>query len=341
MSERLDTLLGEGSVLLVIGPGGVGKTTLSAALASRAASRHGRRVLLMTVDPARRLADALGHDLSTEPVLVPVGPGPGRLWASMVDMTRSWDNLVAHCAPDPADEAALLANPLYTTLTSRFVQSHDYIALDQLCELADGARYDLIVVDTPPSTHAIDILDAPDKMVAFFDSRLLRWLTAPYRSRVAGATARPFLALAERLLGGPFVASIGQFFLLFSRLQPGFVARAKLVSERLAAPDTSFVLASTSDPLALTEAQELVDALGHRGRQPDLAINNRAPFPIGPDELERIDDPSLRAAVAALSAEETPFEDWWEADHQSDTIISVPWQATSIQTVDELMTLFD
>ncbi|MCP4223463.1 MAG: AAA family ATPase [Actinomycetia bacterium] len=341
MSAEIDTLLSEGSVVLVMGPGGVGKTTLSAAMACRAAARHGRRVLLVTVDPARRLADALGHGLTNEPVLVPVGAGPGRLWASMVDMARGWDALVARCAPRPADETALLANPLYRTLTTRFVQSHDYIALDQLCELADGERYDLIVVDTPPSTHAIDILDAPDKMVAFFDSRLLRWLTAPYRSRVAGATAKPFLAVAERLLGGPFLASIGELFWLFSRLQPGFVARARVVADRLAAPETSYVLVSTSEPGALAEAEALASAVEHRGRRPDLVINNRALFAIGEDSLDVITDPSLRAAVEAMIETGAPFEEQWRAKHGPGPVVSVPWQAESLHTLEQLAALFD
>ncbi len=341
MSSEVDSLLLRGSVVLVMGPGGVGKTTLSAAMACRAAAHHGRRVLLVTVDPARRLADTLGHGLANEPVLVPVGPGPGRLWASMVDMAKSWDNLVARCASDPADEAALLANPLYRTLTTRFVQSHDYIALDRLSELADGERYDLIVVDTPPSTHAIDILDAPDKMVAFFDSKLLRWLTAPYRSRVAGATAKPFLAVAERLLGGPFLASIGELFWLFSRLQPGFVARARVVVDRLAAPETSYVLVSTSEPGALAETRSLASAVERRGRQPDLVINNRALFPIGEEALGLIADPSLRAAVEAMAERGTPLEEQWRATNGPGAVVSVRWQANPLDTPEQLAALFD
>ena len=295
--NELDKLLASASIVLVVGAGGVGKTTLAAAMACRAVERHERRVLLMTVDPARRLADALGvAKLPTEPVLVPVGSGAGRLWALMADMAAGWDRLVARCSENGEQEAALLANPLYRSLTSRFIQSHDYIALDQLCEHADSDRYDLVVIDTPPSTHAIDILDAPAKMVDFFDSRLLRWMTAPYRSRLAHVTARPFLALAGRLLGRGFLTRIAEFFWLFSRLQPGFVARAGEVDKRLDHPDTHYVLATTSEPHTLAQSRTLLEALDARHHQPALLLHNRAtPWPIAADSptLGRIVDPSL------------------------------------------------
>ena len=233
----------------------MGKTTLGAALAARAVETHHRRVLVVTVDPARRLAQALGvDDVPSEPVLVPTGPGPGRLWALMVDMSRSWDELVRRHGPGGADTEALLANPLYRSLTTRFIQSHDYIALDLMCDLADDDRYDLVVIDTPPSSHAIDVLDAPGRMVEFFDSRLLRWLIAPYRSKVAQVTARPFLAVAERVLGQRFLASIAEFFWLFAQLRPSLVRRAQEVRRRLDDAGTAYVVVATSDPAALASA---------------------------------------------------------------------------------------
>jgi anion-transporting ArsA/GET3 family ATPase len=279
VDPAIDHLLGTAQVVVVVGPGGVGKTTVSAALAARAAACLERRVLVVTVDPARRLADALGLDqLHDEPSLIPVGEAGrgGRLWAAMVDMARAWDRLVAQLATSEADRDELLANRLYRLLTRRFVQSHDYVALEQLIEVTATGSYDLVVVDTPPSVHALDVLDAPARMIEFFDSRLLRWLTAPYRSRLAGAAARPFLGVAERLLGGPFLTEIARFFFVFSRLRDPFVARARAVERRLADPDTAYVVVSTPESGPSATAAALGRALVDRGHPPALTLLNRA-----------------------------------------------------------------
>ncbi|MEL7157787.1 MAG: ArsA-related P-loop ATPase [Actinomycetota bacterium] len=354
MSPALDTTaaqlaetLDAASVLLVVGPGGVGKTTLAASLATVAARHHDRRVLLVTVDPARRLAGALGvSHLPAEPVLVPVGDGPGRLFALMVDMSAGWDDLVTRFSVDADEGDALLANPLYRSLTTRFVQSHDYIALDHLCTLSDEDRYDLVVVDTPPSNHAIDILDAPDRLVDFFDSRLLRWLTAPYRSRLAATGAKPFLAVAERLLGGQFLARIGEFFRLFSRLRPGIVARAAEVQQRLDDPGTRYVLVTTAEAGPRRQTAELRRALVERGRTPSLLVHNRA-APVAPGvevapAIAAVDDPDLRSAMAALVGGGDELRRWWRQEGPNDArLLTVPWRADAINSVDELASLLD
>ncbi|NNE97082.1 MAG: AAA family ATPase, partial [Acidimicrobiales bacterium] len=244
MTSAVDDLLATSEVLLIVGPGGVGKTTSAAALGARAAIHHDRRVQVITIDPARRLAEALGIDeLMEEEILVPTSSG--RFWASMVNMSRSWDRLVERHAPTAEVRDELLANPLYRSLTTRFVQSHDYIALDHLVDQADDDRFDLVIIDTPPSVHALDVIDAPDKMLDFFGSRLLTWLTATYRTRISQIAAAPFLSVAERLLGGPFLSDIAEFFWLFSSLQPSFVERTRVVKERLAAPTTKYVIVQT------------------------------------------------------------------------------------------------
>ncbi|MEM7341671.1 MAG: ArsA family ATPase [Actinomycetota bacterium] len=346
-TSALDALLANGEAILVAGPGGVGKTTVSAALAVRAAQHHGRRVLLVTVDPARRLADALGVEevsqLTTpEPVLVPVGPGDGRLWAVMVDMASSWDALVTRFAEDPADRDALFDNSLYRTLTTRFVQSHDYIALDHLCELTDDERYDLVIVDTPPSGHALDILDAPGRMLEFFDSRLLRWLTASYRTRLAAVTARPFLAVAERLLGGQFLSDVAEFFWLLSRLQPGLVARSQQVQATLDDPATHVALVTSAETPALAQTDALRAALVDRGRAPALLVHNRASSARADVAIDDVVDPSLRAAVEAVVGSARSLTGWWaDRDGQPDTLITVPRRWDSVHSVSALGTLFD
>ncbi|MSX80671.1 MAG: AAA family ATPase, partial [Actinobacteria bacterium] len=161
----LDALLASKEMVLVCGSGGVGKTTTAAAIGLQAATELGGRVLVLTVDPARRLADALGlggvgvgnSEVRVDPARLPNRP-QGELWMAMLDTKASWDDLIARHAPDATTREAILANPLYQNITSRFVHSHEYIAMERLHDLHASGRYDLVIVDTPPSRHALDIL---------------------------------------------------------------------------------------------------------------------------------------------------------------------------------------
>ncbi|MFV0524315.1 MAG: ArsA family ATPase [Acidimicrobiales bacterium] len=336
--------LGEARVVLVVGAGGVGKTTVAAAVAA-AAAQAGRRVLVVTVDPARRLADALGVPLGHEPARVKLDTAPdGALWASMVEMARSWDELVERHAPNQAAADDLLANPLYRTLTRRFVQSHDYIALDRLHDLTDSDRYDLVVIDTPPSVHAIDVLDAPDRMLDFFDSWLLRWLTAPYRSRMAQLTARPFLAAAERVVGGPFLAQVGEFFWRFSQLQPGVAERARAVKRRLSDPSTRYLLITTADAGALSQADDLLRALNERHHPVAAVVHNRAVPGAGPAasaelSVDSVEAAPLRAAMLHLLADDDrPAELVERQPSPAPALVRLPWRP-DLATPDDLADL--
>ena len=185
-------LLATKEMIIVCGSGGVGKTTMAAALGAQAAINIGGRVLVLTVDPAKRLANALGLKAfgNTETQIAPeafaaAGVKPrGELWAAMLDTKAGWDELIRRHAPDEQLRDKVLANPLYQNITGRFVQSHDYIAMERLHELHASGAYDLVIIDTPPSRNALDIIDSPGRMMEFFGSRLLRWLTVPYRSRL-------------------------------------------------------------------------------------------------------------------------------------------------------------
>lgn len=265
----LDTLLAAKEIVICTGSGGVGKTTTAAALGAMAAATLGGRVLVVTVDPARRLANAMGLErFGNVETRIPdelfkqAGHDPrGQLWAAMLDTKLSWDELVRAHAPDAETRDAILANPLYVNITGRFVQSHDYIAMERLYDIHRSGDYDLIIVDTPPTRNAIDFLEAPERMADFFSSRLLRWLTAPTRSRLVARASRPFYTIADRILGSQFLEDIAEFFLLFQTMYDGFVERSRAVTRTLADHRTTFIVVSTLEPAPVREARFFVDAL--------------------------------------------------------------------------------
>ncbi len=285
----LDALLASREMILVTGSGGVGKTTIAAALGLAAVERQQRSVLVVTVDPARRLATALGLDgIGNTPIEVdPTAFSDagvdirGRLHVAMLDTKAGWDELIRRHAPDAATRDAVLANPLYDNLTGRFVHSHDYLAMEQLHDLHATGTYDLVIVDTPPSRNALSILDAPGRMADFFGSRLLRWLTVPYRSRLFSAASRPFQQIADRILGSRFLQDIADFFILFQRMERGFVRRAREVEALIADPRTSFVVVTTLEAAPAHEARFLIEELNARRLPLGAVVANR----VLPDHL--------------------------------------------------------
>jgi anion-transporting ArsA/GET3 family ATPase len=238
-----------------------------------AAADLGGKVLVLTVDPARRLANALGlaqfgnNETRIEAAAFEAaGLAPrGELYAAMLDTKQSWDDLVRRHAPDPATREAILANPLYMNITSKFAQSHDYIAMERLYEIHNAGTYDLIVVDTPPTRNAIDFLEAPERMSEFFDSRLLRWLTAPAKSRLLTAASKPFYRVADSILGSQFLEDIAEFFTLFQTMAPGFVKRADAVDRTLSDKRTTFCVVSTLEAAPVREAEFFIRELDARG----------------------------------------------------------------------------
>ncbi len=268
----LDGLMASKEIVVACGPGGVGKTTTAAAAAAMAAAHLGGKVLVLTVDPARRLADALGLEgignterRVPEETFLAAGVKPrGELWAAMLDTKESWDSLIRLHAPDDRTRDEILSNPLYRNISSRFVQSHDYIAMERLFEIHAGGNYDLIVVDTPPTRNALDFLDAPERMAEFFSSRLLRWLIVPYRSRLVNFASKPFYQIADRILGTQFLEDVAQFFVLFQTMYDGFVERAHAVHRLMADRRTSFIVVSTLEAVPLREAEFFAQALKDR-----------------------------------------------------------------------------
>jgi anion-transporting ArsA/GET3 family ATPase len=272
VTSALERLLAAKEIAICCGSGGVGKTTTAAALGTMAASRLGGKVLVLTVDPARRLASALGleqfgnAETRVAPDLLASAhfEGKGELWVAMLDTKQSWDDLIRRHAPDAKTRDAILANSLYANLTSRFVQSHDYIAMERLHEIHSSGRYDLVIVDTPPSRNALDLLDAPARMAEFFGSKLLRWLTVPYRSRVMTFAAKPFTQVADRILGSQFLGDIAEFFTLLQTMEKGFVRRAGEVDRLLADRRTTFIVVSTLEAAPVRESEFFIRALAER-----------------------------------------------------------------------------
>jgi anion-transporting ArsA/GET3 family ATPase len=315
----LEQLLATKEIMVFCGSGGVGKTSVAAAAAVTAASRLGGKVLVVTIDPARRLASALGLEgfgnvekqVPAE-ALEEAGLDPrGELWAAMLDTKRSWDDLVLRHAPDEETAYKILENRLYTNLTGRFVQSHDYIAMERLFEIHATGTYDLIIIDTPPTRNALDFLEAPARMAEFFGGRLLRWLTMPYRvggkrgARVLNVASRPFYQMADRVLGSQFLQDIAEFFLNFQSMYDGFVERARSVENLLHDRRTTFAVVTTLEGAPLREAEFFCEQLNaRRYHLGALVLNKTLPdYLLAPDAAAAADTlvadaPKLAAGLA-------------------------------------------
>lgn len=292
-------------IVVVMGAGGVGKSTCSAALASRLAFDHHRaRVLLITVDPARRLASSMGVSTNgNEIVEVPLDGGDGSFFVSMLDASDAWDSLIERIAPNRDTADRVLSNTLYRNITGRFVNSHDYIAIERLWEVATSGDFDFIVVDTPPSRNALSVLDAGERMRAFFASRLLRWLTLPASNRLVGLTSRPFFALADRVLGARFLGDIAEFFALFRTMEPSFTAHAGEVARLLRADRARFVVVTTSDEAPAAEADYLAAQLGRRNLRLGSIVVNRSLDPAAVEQARAADTASLPGPLVSVVAE--------------------------------------
>ncbi|MDQ4097303.1 MAG: AAA family ATPase [Actinomycetota bacterium] len=302
--RTLEQLLAAKEIVICCGSGGVGKTTTAASAAAMSAASLGAKTLVLTIDPARRLADALGLErLGNAEKQVPpeafkeAGVDPrGELWAAMLDTKQSWDELVRRHAPDKATADRILANELYHNVSARFIQSHEYIAMERLYEVHAAGRYDLIVVDTPPTRHAVDFLQAPDRMAEFFASRLLRWLTASAGSRLFALASRPFYQVADRILGSQFLEDVAEFFLLFQSMYGGFSQRAESVKRLLHERRTTFLVVSTLEAAPLREAELFLAALVEGGFHPGALVLNK----MLPAYLR---DPAVAAVADRLGAD--------------------------------------
>ena len=261
LTSRLEPL----EVIICCGSGGVGKTTVSAALGLALAQRSTRRVLVLTVDPARRLATALGlKEIGTEPVTVPRArlrragiDLQGELVAAMLDMKVTFDRMVTKLAPTRRDAQRILDNRFYQGISDSFIGSHEYMAMEALYELHEAGEYDTLIIDTPPSRNALDFLEAPNRLSDFVGARLLSWLSGPTRFgfRAMNFAAAPFLRMADRLLGADVLSEVGEFVSDLQTIYGGVQQRARDVYKLLRSQRTGFVVVTTLEPSPFAEAE--------------------------------------------------------------------------------------
>ncbi len=307
-------------VIVVCGAGGVGKTTTAAALALRAAE-HGRRAVVLTIDPARRLAQALGvAELTNTPQRVDLGADhPGELHAMMLDMRRTFDDMVLENA-EPGRAEQILSNPFYQTIATSFSGTQEYMAMEKLSQLAASDQWDLVVVDTPPSRSALDFLDAPQRLSSFLDGRMIRLLSAPARAggfglrKVVGGAVGLAAKGVSTIIGGQMLNDAAAFVQAFETMFGSFRERSKATYELLRRPSTAFIVISAPEPDALREAAYFVDRLSTENMPlVGLVLNRTHPTlcelspALARDSAGKLDtagDAELAAAVLRVHADQ-------------------------------------
>ena len=343
----VDEVLDTAKILVCCGSGGVGKTTTAAALAVRAAER-GRRTVVLTIDPAKRLAQSMGlSELDNVPRAV-VGVD-GKLDAMMLDMKRTFDEIVeAHAQPGKA--AVILANPFYIALSTSFAGTQEYMAMEKLGQLRATRRWDLIIVDTPPTRSALDFLDAPQRMTALLDGRVVRILLAPAKAsgkaylKVVTAGLNVFTGAITRIIGASVLQDVSQFVAALETLFGGFRERAQTTYDLLKAPGTMFVVVATPERDALREAAYFVARLGeesmplaglvvnrvHRSGAASLSAKRSE---AAAEQLEEAGSAPLAAAVlrlhadrVALAAREVRLQERFTTAHPGVAVVEVAAQ---------------
>ena len=282
-------------VVICAGPGGVGKTTTAAAIALEGA-RMGRRACVVTIDPAKRLADALGlESLTNDAHRVDVGvrAESGELWALMLDTKTTFDSVVRRNAGSEEQAQAILNNRLYRNISGALGGTQEYMAMEKLYELHSQGHFDLVVVDTPPTRHALDFLDAPSRLLRFLNNRVFRLLMAPTRAglRAIGMATQMFLRTLSKVVGGAVVSDAIAFFEAFEGMEQGFRDRASRVEQLLGDPGTAFVVVAAPRRDAVAEAIYFADRLRDSGSRVEALVANRM-FP----SFGAV-PPALRAAV--------------------------------------------
>jgi anion-transporting ArsA/GET3 family ATPase len=354
-------------IIVCCGSGGVGKTTAAAAIGLRAAER-GRQACVLTVDPARRLAQSMGlTSLDNTPRQVDGvdTSGGGSLYAMMLDMKRTFDEIVeAHADPDRAEQ--ILANPFYQSLSSSFAGTQEYMAMEKLGQLRRANEWDLIVVDTPPSRSALDFLDAPQRLGRFLDGRLIRLLTAPTKAggraymKVFTAGFTMVTGVITRVIGVQLLRDVQTFVIALDTMFGGFRERAEDTYRLLQAPGTAFLVIATPEPDALREASYFVERLSadqmplaglvvnrvHRSAATQLsaarslaaaeALQTVPPQPAVPRHPLAVTALRLHAERMQLAEREHRLEESFTAAHPVIPMVEVPAQPEDVHDLEGL-----
>jgi len=347
-------------ILVCCGSGGVGKTTTAAAVALRAAE-HGRKVVVLTIDPARRLAQSMGlTELDNTPRKVEITADKGgELHAMMLDMKRTFDEIVsAHATPERAEQ--IYANPFYQSLSSSFAGTQEYMAMEKLGQLRARDEWNLVVVDTPPSRSALDFLDAPQRLGRFLDGRMLRLLLAPARAggrayvRVVGASFGLVSRVLTRIVGTDALRDLSAFVGALETMFGGFRERAQQTYQLLAAPGTAFLVVAAPEPDALREASYFVDRLSEQDMPLAGLVLNRVRFSLAPglsaeradvaaDTLAERGEHPLTAAVLRVHADRVAgatrdrrMRDRFASAHPDVAVVEVPALPGDVHDLDGL-----
>lgn len=363
--------LGDAKVIVSVGSGGVGKTT-SAAILGLNAALSGRRALVMTVDPARRLANSLGvedlgHDVQRIPLETPAG---GELWATMLDMKNTFDAIVERYAADAKTAEAILGNRFYHYFSTSLAGAQELSASERLYEVVESGRYDLVVLDTPPTANALDFLEAPMRFFEALDSTAIQWITAASgfgRGRgIVGMGAQFILKTLGRFTGQDFFKELGEFLFHFSGLLDGIGERSAATQRLLQDAGTRFVIVTSPDPATIDEALHFRERLREFGVSVGGVIANRthrrfegnrfadAPINTLTDALESVEGarilgrPTLARLARVLLDNAKAFDVLAARDDQTIAalregvgenvpVVRVPMYATDVHTVEGLL----
>jgi anion-transporting ArsA/GET3 family ATPase len=358
----VDAILGDPSVRIVVccGAGGVGKTTTAAALALRAAEQHGRRTVVLTIDPARRLAQALGLTaLDNSPRQVKLdNEDAGELHAMMLDMKRTFDEVVL-THTDAKRAEVIFANPFYQAMSSTFSGTQEYMAMEKLGQLRAKDEWDLIVVDTPPSRSALDFLDAPQRLARFLDGRMLRLLLSPARAggrsmfNLVTASFGVFSRAVERILGGQLLTDLSGFVSALDTTFGGFRERAEQTFRVLQDRETAFLVVAAPEPDAIREASYFAGRLAAQRMPLHGLVLNRV-HAVATEELSAADAAEgalalagteheatadalrVHAGLAAAVTRETEVAARFTAEHPEVAVVPVAAQPADVHDIDGL-----
>ena len=300
----IDRVVRDQSIVICCGSGGVGKTTTAAAFALEAA-RLGRRACVVTIDPARRLANSLGLDALTNRPTRIEGPWPGELHALMLDPKGTFDDLIQRYSDSPEQAEDIRVNRIYKNLTGTLSGTQEYMAMEKLYELVEEGGFDLVVVDTPPSRNALDFLDAPRRLTHFLENRLFQALMKPTRAglKFMGVAAQALLRTIAKVAGADIVRDAVTFFQAFEGMEEGFRIRAARVRELLVQDGTSFVLVASPRPDSVDEAVHFAGKLV----ESDMAVTALVVNRVQPRFAEDAQLEALRALAGPVPG--TPLGD--------------------------------